>query len=181
MRRAPVRVKPYIVELAPLPLGAGEQVVDGEPLVPAGPQRRQVEPRPALPNVVGIGRADDQDRVGWFVVCRFDPLAECRDRVVVDLVETKVAEPVQGAMLPADLVQPGEERSEGSAVGLGPGVVPRSQLVFLTIQVLFAAWAHRKVLEQLIARIHAPGRGEHRRQYRANAKCSGTARLEKAI
>src|SRR5690242_13672727 len=105
-----MRIKPYIVELAPVPLGAGEQVVDGEPLVPAGTQCGQVERCPALANVVRVRRADDQDRVGWFVVCRLNPLAECRDRVIVDLVKTKVAEPVQGAMLSTDLVQPGQER-----------------------------------------------------------------------
>src|SRR5215475_8844354 len=88
---------------------------------------------------------------------------------------------MQRPMLAADLVQPGKEWSKRSAIGLGTGVVPRSQLVFLTIQVLFAARAHREMLEQLIARIHAPGGGKHGGQYRANAECSRTAGLEKTV
>ena len=98
---------------------------------------------------------DHQHGVAAVRACA-DALGVADDLVAVGRVEAQVAQPLQRRVLAAELVELGEVRREGAALGLGRGPVARPELELLGVEVLLAAGPHRDVLEQLVARRRRP-------------------------
>ena len=88
---------------------------------------------------------------------------------------------LQRGMHAADLVEPGQEWLQRLALGQRRLEIARTQLVLLGVQVLLAAFAHRPVLEQLVAGVHAPGRAHRGRQHRADREHARAAVLQALV
>ncbi len=100
------------------------------------------------------------------------------NRVVVAPVHVEVAQLAQRRVRRPDQVESREVRRERRAGLLRAGPVALLVLVLLAVDVLFAAGAC-DVLEQLVARVHAPVRARRRGQGRANLVGGRSAELKK--
>ena len=94
------------------------------------------------------------------------------------MVKADGAELAQRRVQPSDLVEPGQKRFEGAALGQGTGEVAGAQFVLLGVQVLLAAGAHRGVVEKFVAGVHAPRRAHRRGEHRADGEHARAAVLQ---
>ena len=108
-------------------------------------------------------------------------LGEAEQVRVVDGVEAQRAQLLQRRVRPPDLVEPADVGHEAAPRRLGAGPVARAELVLLAVEVLLAARADGDVLEQLEARVDAPGGAHHRGEHRADLEHRRAAELQRLV
>jgi len=111
-------------------VGAGEEVFDFEVFVVRDGELFEVEVDPAGLLLSGVEVDGDEN---FIAAARF---AVAEDVGVVGGMEVERAVAVKCEVVAADLVDLRDERSEAVA----GGAVPVADLVFLAVEVLFAAW-----------------------------------------
>src|SRR5215467_5306341 len=160
------RVKSHVVGLTPPVALARQLVANNELFARVYAECCGVEPDGGLPGVVRVEVYHSENRV-----CRAGALREADYLRLVSVMKTQVTKQMQGRMRPAEQVEARDERRDvllgrRDAVGVLP--VPRPVLVLLRVQVLLAARQQGDVLAQLVARVEAPGRRQHRGEHRAD-------------
>ena len=132
-----------------------------------------------LAGVVRVEVHDHQHRVAVVAVVVGDGLRVADDRVAVGVVEAQVAQPLQGGVLAAELVEPGEVAARGCGPRPRPPAQSRGRSWYFS-ESRYSSLPGRSgdVLAQLVAGVDAPGGGEGRGQHGADLERRRAAVLQ---
>ena len=118
-----------VAAIVPVVVGAGEEVFDFEVLVVRDGELFEVEVDPAGLLLGGVEVDGDEDLIAAA------GFAVAEDVRIVGGVEVERAVALERGVVAADLVDPGDERSEA----VGGRAIPVADLVLFAVEVFFAA------------------------------------------